>query len=145
MTDHNLRDRVIRDYINGRIWDTNREFALVRKLVGEGHPKLADFPLIHDYEWEVECGRTDLGRGDLVYTDGKGNFAVVEVKFIDISRSGSTARVKRTKSRTQVRNQAFVYADAFLKMPGKDVITVRAFAYTDDIIHPGLIEVSSPR
>ena len=131
------RDRVIRGYIDGRTWDTNREFVLIRDLVRGGHAELASYPLIYDYEWEVYPGRSDGGCGDLVFTDGEGNFAIVEAKFIDTTRSGHTVRVKRTKSRSQVRDQARTYAAALQRILGDEAVTVRAFSLTNE---GGLVE-----
>lgn len=131
------RDRVLRDYIRGRTWDTNPEFGLLRNLVVDGHPLLDAFPLLYDYEWEVQPGRSDGGCGDLVFTDGAGNFAVVEVKFIDTGRTGRTVRVKRTKSRSLVRAQARTYANALRFLLVDEALTVRAFALTNE---GGLVE-----
>ncbi len=131
------RDRVIRGYIDGRTWDLNPEFVLIRELVRGGHAGLAGFPLLYDYEWEVHPGRSDGGRGDLVFTDGIGNFAVVEAKYIDTSRTGATVRAKRTESRSKVREQARAYADALRRVLPDEVRTVRAFALTNE---SGLLE-----
>lgn len=131
------RDRVIRDYLIGRVWDENPEFRLLRALVLEGQPLLADVPYVFDYEWEVESGHSNLGRGDLVLTNGAGTFAVVEVKFID-DREGSTARTKRTKSRSKVQSQARQYARALAESLGGHAV-VRAYAYTNE---GGLVPVS---
>lgn len=131
------RNRVLREYIAGRTWDMNPEFQLLRNLVVDGHPLLVEFPLVYDYEWEVTPGRTDGGCGDLVFTDGDGNFAVVEVKFIDIGRTGHTVRVKRTKARSQVRDQARAYAEALRRSLDHEAVTVRAFALTNE---GGLVE-----
>ncbi len=137
MTDLAERDRVIRTYIQGRSWDTNPEFMLIRAFVSEGHADLAAYTHIHDYEWEVDPGHSNGGCGDLVLTDGAGNFAVVEAKFVDTGRSGHTARVKRTKSRSQVREQARTYADALRRILGDELLTVRAFSLTNE---GGLVE-----
>ena len=126
------RDRVIRAYLVGRKWDTNPEFGLLRDLVTNGHPDLVAFPYVYDYEWEVQPGFSNAGCGDLVLTDGLGNFAVVEAKFIDNDRSGNTARVKRTKSRSQVRDQARTYADALQRILGDEAMSVRAFSLTNE-------------
>lgn len=137
MTDFLVRDRVIRTYLEGRSWDSNPEFLLVRQIVAGGHADLGACTHVYDYEWEVDPGHSNGGCGDLVFTDGAGNFAVVEVKFIDTARSGPTARVKRTKSRSQVSDQARTYADAIRRILGEDLLTVRAFSLTNE---RGLVE-----
>lgn len=131
------RDRVIRAYLVGRTWDTNPEFGLIRALVTDGHPDVAAFAYVYEYEWEVRPGFSNAGCGDLVLTDGEGNFVVVEAKFIDNDRSGHTARVKRTKSRSQVRDQARTYADALRRILGDEAMSVRAFSLTNE---SGLVE-----
>lgn len=132
MTEAVERDRVLRAYIGGRQWDTNPEFGLVRRLIVEGDPLLEGFPLVWDYEWEVYAGRSDGGCGDLVFTDGDGSFAVVEVKFIDSGVSGSTARVNRTKGRKKVREQALRYADALRRSPIGQGALVVALVLTNE-------------
>lgn len=124
------RDLVIRAYLEGRTWDDNPEFALLRELVVRGHELLADVPLVYDYEWESVSGRSDLGRGDLIFTDGVSTFAVVEVKYID-DRSGKTARTKRNKSRGLVKEQAREYTAAMVARHGDMPVSVRAYAYTN--------------
>ena len=131
------RDRVIRAYLLGRTWDANPEFGLVRALATSVHPDLATYPYLYNYEWEVQPGFSNAGCGDLVLTDGSGNFAVVEAKFIDVGRTGPTVRVKRTKSRSQVRDQALTYADALRRILGVEAISVRAFSLTNE---SGLVE-----
>ena len=125
-------DRVLRTYFLGKDWDRNPEFQLKRELVLRGAADLAPFPLLMDDEWEVEPGNTHFGRGDLVFTDGRGAFAVVEVKHIDLGRSGPTVRAKRTESRSKVVAQARVYAAALPHHYPGLVREVTAFVYTNE-------------
>lgn len=77
------RDKTIRCYIISRNWDKNPEFLLVREVVQNlktRRPELSEFKYIYDYEWEVEPGLSDKGKGDLIFTDGNNNFLVVECK-----------------------------------------------------------------
>ncbi|KKL46102.1 hypothetical protein LCGC14_2348990, partial [marine sediment metagenome] len=77
------RDKTIRSYIIARNWDKNPEFLLVREVVQnltKRKPNLNEFKHVYDYEWEYETGMTNLGKGDLVFTDGKNNFLIVELK-----------------------------------------------------------------
>jgi hypothetical protein len=125
------RDGILRAFFEGKDWDENEEFVLKRDLIRRSRELLPAFPFLVDDEWEVVSGMTNLGRGDLLFTDGSGNVAVVEVKFIDTGRSGSTARAKRTDSRKKVMEQARTYADHVrFRYPG--VGEVRAFAYTNE-------------
>ena len=106
------RDRVLRAFFQGKDWDRNDEFMLKRNLVLRSHELLPAFPFLVDDEWDVVAGQTNNGRGDVVFADGEGAFAVVEVKYIDLERSGRTARAKRTDSRGKVLEQARTYAVA---------------------------------
>jgi hypothetical protein len=106
------RDRVLRAYFEGRDWDKNNEYALKRRLVLNSQSLLLGYPLLFDDEWEVEPNRNQKGRGDLLFTDGEGRYAVVEVKWLDVNNTGKTTRNNRTKKRQKVRDQAANYVDA---------------------------------
>lgn len=131
------RDSIIRPYILGRNWDSNEEFLLVQKVVkGERIGNyLKDYPFIYDYEWEVLPGLTNYGKGDLVFTDGKGNFLIVECKFIDLNDSGSTARTKRRKKRRHVEEQTPKYMMEF-KSKHPNVKKVIGLGVTNEKIIP---------
>eukprot|EP00762_Andalucia_godoyi_P004792 ANDGO_07249.mRNA.1 hypothetical protein len=92
-----VRDAVLRSYIQERTWSINNEFKLLQAFVSRNYSefpvalrpatdRMTRFHIAHpflvEYEWEVAESRTDMGKGDLVFTDGGGRFAVVEVKFI---------------------------------------------------------------
>ena len=104
------RDQVLRAYFKGRDWDKNDEYLLKQKLIRCSDWLLPEYKYVIEDEWEVDAGRADQGCGDLVFTDGLGNFAIVEVKWIDSASSGSTATNKRTKKRKAVKEQAISYA-----------------------------------
>ncbi len=128
------RDRVLRAYFDGRDWDESPEFLLARQLVREGHELLLHFPLLVDYEWEVAEGFSQLGRGDLVFSDGEGDFAVVEVKHVEGGRWGGTGRNRRTsmrKKRRKVEEQALGYALAW-QLRHANPEGTRAFLFTNE-------------
>lgn len=129
--DYAHRDRILRSYFLGKDWDENPEFRLKRELVLKAPDELARFPFLVDDEWEVSPGKTDKGRGDLLFTDGAGGFAVVEVKFIDNDRTGKTARTKRNDSRSKVVEQARRYA-AELRDRLTEVVAATPFVYTNE-------------
>jgi len=115
----------------GKDWDANDEFVLKRSLVLRSRGLLPSHPYLIDDEWDVVAGKTNEGRGDLMFTNGEGGFAVVEVKFIDNGRSGPTARAKRTDSRSKVREQALKYAYVVAaNTPGCGEVV--AYAYTNE-------------
>ena len=128
-TEAERRDRVLRAYFAGRDWDEGAEAKLTRELALASREVLPDYPFLIDCEWEEVPGRTQDGRGDLLFTDGEGRYAVVEVK--SILGSG-----QNTNRRTQVEKQARRYlAAARKRFPGEEV---EAFVYTDDPMCPGL-------
>ena len=128
------RDGVLRAYFVGKDWDENDEFRLKRDLVLRSTHLIPDYPYVVEDEWEVVAGATNHGRGDLVFADGRGGLAVVEVKFIDLGRSGHTVRVKRTKSRGLVREQAISYAAVMARRYPNAI--VRGYSYTNEDAAP---------
>lgn len=130
------RDRVLRSYFRGRDWDRSVEFALARELVLHSERLLPGFPYLVDHEWEAVPGSTTFGRGDLVFANGRGHYAVVEVKTVEGSG-------KRTNRRTHVEEQAVRYAAVWEERhPGSKVA---AYVYTDDYLYPGLRSAQGPR
>lgn len=137
------RNKVLRAYFEGRAWDKNSEYTLKRKLVLDSAQLLPSYPYLIEDEWEVESGRTDKGRGDLVFTDGTGCFAVVEVKWIDLENTGRTSSTKRTHKRKNVRKQATSYANIYAKQALDRLETVKwveAFVFTNECDYPNLLE-----
>lgn len=132
------RDQVLRAYFAGRNWDVVGEYDLKRELVLSSPQLLPDYPFLVDNEWECEPGRADEGRGDLVFTDGKGRFAVVEVKYLVLNEHGSadgrnsnTRRNSNTKKRRKVEDQAREYAKKLQVKLGK-AQSVEAYYFTND-------------
>jgi hypothetical protein len=108
----------------------------------------ARFPLLWDYEWAPPLAAR--GRGDLVFTDGQGAFAVVEAKHVPLARSGRAARSTRNEKRGYVQHQALRYARLFANAlqlqraqhnkgrPSAEridekAVSVEAFVYTNDL------------
>ena len=125
------RDRVLRSYFAGNDWDRGDEFLLIRDLVVRSSELLPDYPYVIEHEWDVVAGKTNEGRGDLVFSDGGCRYAVVEVKHIDLQSSGDTAKTKRTKSRKKVKEQAVFYADR-MAMRLESESTVAAYSFTNE-------------
>lgn len=95
---------------------------------------LPKYPFVVEDEWEVEFGRSDAGLGDLIFTDGNGNFAVVEIKYIDKLNSGNTASVRRTMKRKKVQEQSGKYAYIYGK--NNFVKSIEAFTFTNENPEP---------
>jgi hypothetical protein len=133
------RDQIIHCYFDGRDWDKNGEFTLKRELVLNRAQLLPKYPYVIEDEWEVIDGRTDLGRGDLVFTDGNGCFAIVEVKWLDIE-SGANACNKRTKKRRKVKEQARKYArhyqNRLMSTESNSMKSIEALYFTNDCKKP---------
>lgn len=125
------RDRILHAYFLGRTWDLNNEFLLKRKLVLERNTLLPSYQYIFDDEWEVETSLSNEGKGDLIFTDGSGHFAVIEVKFI--GKTGNR-RIKRR----EVEQQAEKYAHHLTKKI-KGYLEIKGFFYTDEVIQPKLM------
>ncbi|EKU96948.1 hypothetical protein Lepto7375DRAFT_0878 [Leptolyngbya sp. PCC 7375] len=132
------RDQVLRAYFAGRDWDVVGEYGLKRKLVLNSSQLLPNYPFLIDDEWECEPGQTNEGRGDFVFTDGKGRFAVVEVKYLVLNengsaagRKGSTRRNGNTKKRRKVEGQASDYAEKLRAKLG-NAQSVEAYYFTSD-------------
>ncbi|WP_239112898.1 hypothetical protein [Halomicronema sp. CCY15110] len=125
------RDRVLRAYFEGRYWDGNEEFALKRELVLSSSQLLPDYPFVVDDEWEAEPNQGDRGKGDLIFTNGESRFAVVEVKWIDLVRTGKTVRTGRNRDRNKVREQAEKYRDILAAKLGPD-FHVEGYYFTNE-------------
>jgi len=137
--DLDRRNQVLRAYFTGRDWDDNNEYALKRDLVLNSHELLPNYPLLIDDEWEVEPNRTQDGKGDLLFTDGAGRFAVVEVKWVDEDASGSNARTSRNAKRSKVKKQAANYAQALANRL-KTFIQIEGYWFTNECHKPQLIQ-----
>ncbi len=125
------RDEEVRQSIVRRTWDSSPEFGLIQRLVRDRHPLLEGFPFLVDHEWEVARGRSQDGRGDLLFTNGEGGYAVVEAKWLDFESTGKTAKRRRTKHRGKVFEQAFHYAEQCW-MTFDDAQTVDAMTLTNE-------------
>ncbi len=72
------------------------------------------FKFVFDYEWEVEPGLSNKGKGDLIFTDGNNNFLIVECK---------------KKKAQDVRQQTLKYMKLF-KVIQKDAKLIKGMAVT---------------
>jgi hypothetical protein len=129
------RDNVLRAYFQGRDWDKNNEYYLKQKFVTNSVIFMPGYPYLIDDEWEVEPSRAEKGKGDLLFTDGAGRFAIVEVKWIDLegpngSRTGSTRRGSNRKKRRQVEEQAVKYAQSLGRLLDS-FIEIEGYSYTN--------------
>ena len=68
------------------------------------------FPYVWAFEWQVNPGHDQDGKGDLVLTDGKNDFMVLEAKWLS-QGVGKTYQSRRTHNRKKVKEQARTYRD----------------------------------
>ncbi len=113
------------------------ESALVAYLKRSGILEAFGFFLLRE-EWEVIPGHSQYGKGDMLYADGRGRFVVVEVKYLDPPGRGSSAKRRRGRKRTEVRDQALRYA-SIIRQAVDGAREVCAAIFTNDWLHPGLI------
>ena len=97
--------------------------------------ELVNYPYLLEFEYDVIPGRTDIGRGDLIFTDGVNNYLILETKFLTES-TGDTARTARRKQRRRVEEQAPKYCHYFkIKYPKANanyhIITTETFPSLD--------------
>jgi hypothetical protein len=93
---------------------TNAEYQLKRSFVSSSLTLLPEYPLLIDDEWEVRANRSDLGKGDLLFSSRDGRYvAVVEVK------------ASSSKSPEVVKDQARKYATLYYQL--HDVEGVRGY------------------
>jgi len=131
------RNQVLRSYFEGRDWDANNEHALKRYLVQNSHKLLPNYPFVIDDEWEAEPNRNQEGRGDLLFADGEGRFAVVEVKWLDLVATGKTAKTRRTQKRKKVKTQAANYVYS-LAQRLETFIQIEGYWFTNECEKPQL-------
>jgi hypothetical protein len=86
-----------------------------------------NLPYVAALEWLAIEGRDDLGRGDLVMTNGYGIFVVIECKYIDHQATGKSARQKRTRQRKMVKQQALDYRDHYQRLNPDAVVLACSF------------------
>ena len=131
------RDKVLRAYLTNRNWDeesilgSNPEFQLMRRIVKNQFNEiildgfLKTYPYIYDFEYETRLG-FKKGKGDLLFSDLKGNFLVVECKSLKFKRSST----KRTAGRKDLKTQLPKYVK-FIKNKLRDVKSVVGLGFTD--------------
>ncbi len=107
-------------------WKSNGDTTLVQSIIKRqtkllnGSEKvntrqeeiLMKYRYIIGYEWDVVKGMTQYGVGDLLFTDGKDHYLVMEVKKLSIF-SGRNQCVARRKARRKVEEQAQHYMSEY--------------------------------
>eukprot|EP01083_Nonionella_stella_P019127 53165_1 len=103
--------------------EVNDESSLKRQLIREvldRHP----FKMLYADEWDVVPGFTQYGRGDLVFKHPDSEvFLVVETKYITMN-AGRTSRIRRTRGRRTVVDQALRYGEIFKRQHPRAAVDV---------------------
>ena len=102
----------------GNFWEAQLENKLLKRPPG----CLCNFPYLYLREWTSVAG----GKGDVVFTDGQGLFAVVEIKYINLSNKRNVQR----KKRKCVKEQAQTYGQAFRRQHAEAAVVI-AGVYTE--------------
>ena len=109
--------------------EKHAEATAVQELLQDMPWELQGCPHLYEYNWLVE-GKSHVGAGDLVFTDGQGIFIVVEVKHLNQNLAGKNNRVNKKKKLRQVQEQAKKYHEKFCNDDHEDAIVLAA-AYTN--------------
>lgn len=127
------RHKVLHNYIEQKDWGLDAEATLLREFIlSQDHPVRSVYKFVYDLDWRADLPHGLFGRGDLVLTDGKGKFLVVEVKYID-PLEGRTMRTRRTKKRKEVLAQTYTYLQAFRKQNAVPPASVKGLVLTNEM------------
>ncbi|CAG8505776.1 6156_t:CDS:2 [Acaulospora morrowiae] len=93
------------------------------------------FEYLVDFDWEVERGYSNKGKGDLIFGSDCGVYLIVETKSLHPG-SGRTAQVSRHNSRHKVKEQANRYREIAIRRFGINAKVIGAtFTNEDYQIH----------
>ena len=105
------------------------EYDLKRYLLLYSSELLPRFPYVIEDEWFVISGLSQFGKGDLVFTDGKGCFAVVEIKYLRTD-TGATARKSRNRAKNKLLDQVKYYVQGY-KNKNPEHLQIEGYYYTN--------------
>jgi hypothetical protein len=114
-------------YEDLRLEDCRGERRLKLDILRGNHPELAAFPFLCANEWEPRPGLSQWGCGDLVCTDGRGSYAVIELKWVNTGGNRENRRKKRRKVVWQAKKYARMWA-----VLHPDARRVIGFSYTEE-------------
>ncbi|MHA1647139.1 MAG: hypothetical protein ACTSVL_06175 [Promethearchaeota archaeon] len=111
-----LRNRSLRMLFRTKMphSDVYSEYELMEFVITNSNEIiiLKDYPYLFAVEYMVHPPYSQFGKGDLIFTNGKNHFLVVELKYLT-KNSGKTAQTSRRKHRRKVEEQAFRYGICF--------------------------------
>ncbi|RHZ86405.1 hypothetical protein Glove_51g38 [Diversispora epigaea] len=79
-------------------------------LINQTNRICPGFKYLMDFEWEVEKGHANEGKGDLIFGSDYGIYLIIETKFLHPG-SGKTAQVSRHNAKHKVKEQAKRYRE----------------------------------
>ena len=132
--DMKQRDDRLRSKILNNTSNHSHEFRLVQEIIKKQKTvcggRLKRYPYIFNYEYCMIPGQSNTGKGDLIFTDKRDNYMVMEVKYLDFYQSGKTAKNRRTKHRKKVKTQTKKYMKELSSFyPGAK--SIKGIAYTN--------------
>ncbi|RHZ65296.1 hypothetical protein Glove_318g66 [Diversispora epigaea] len=111
------------------------EDALKNDLINQIDRICPGFKYLIDFEWEVEKGYSNKGKGDLIFGSDYGVYLIIETKFLHPG-SGRNARVHKHDARHKVREQAKRYREYATERFGIEAKVIGAtFTNEDDKIY----------
>ncbi len=127
-----LRDRTFR-----KIYDIKKPLSCVSSEVqlmlyvitnSKEIKILRNYPYLFAVEYLVQPPYSQFGKGDLIFTNGKNHFLIVELKYLT-KNTGRTAQTSRCKHRRKVEKQALHYGRCFKRRYPE--CTIAALAITN--------------
>lgn len=93
--------------------DDSMEACIIRKLISEIQNgscanSIRSYRYVHDFEYYIVPNQSHYGKGDLILTDGDGNYAICEAKYLNYA-SGNTSKSRNKKKRKYCREQVEKY------------------------------------
>ena len=73
---------------------------------------IKNYPYLFAVEYLVNPPYSQFGKGDLIFTKGKNQFLIIELKYLT-QNSGRTSQTSRRKHRRKVEEQALRYGRCF--------------------------------
>ncbi|CAJ0746877.1 23241_t:CDS:1, partial [Entrophospora sp. SA101] len=110
---------------------THPEHEIKNYLIDNIHKICPGFKYLVDFEWEIEEGHPNKGKGDLIFGSDYKTYLTIETKSLHTG-SGKTAQVSRHNARRRVKEQAERYNEFATKRFGVEVVDVIGATFTNE-------------
>ena len=128
-----LRDRSLRNIYNLKTprSDVSSEFQLLLFVITNSKEIaiLRNYTYLFAVEYLVQPPYSQFGKGDLIFTNGKNHFLIVELKYLT-KNTGRSAQTSRCKHRRKVEKQTLRYGRCFKRRYPE--CTIAALAITNE-------------